>query len=140
MTRAPFIKQRIHRMIQTQGVASTPTLVTLKWLEYGAGGIVDAVSRATVGGDEIEHELGVAALIYSLPPVSVQRQLAEYQEGDLLLDLPADLDLSDKAQLTFVVGGVEYTSAKIPGVTSVAQDVQFAGLTFSQMVHLRRAS
>jgi hypothetical protein len=82
----------------------------------------------------------VAALIYSLPPVSVQRQLAEYQEGDLLLDLPADLDLSGKTQLAFVVGGVEYTSAKIPGVTSVAQDVQFAGLTFSQMVHLRRAT
>lgn len=140
ISRAPFIKTRFEHAVATQGVGGTPTRITLEWRTV-VGGTVDTVTRAVVGGTVTVNTLeDLPAFIYEVAAANGVRQFVEIAEGDLLVDISADVDLSDKPALVVVARGKRYHSRPVTGRLAEIYGAVFGGVNIARTLHLRLAT
>lgn len=118
--------------------ANTGTVITLSWLEY-AGGTVDPVTGARIGGTSVVHTEMVTALIHQVSGASALRQHVEVAVGDVIADLPHDVALDGKAGLQFLIDGRIYRQKQISGKLAQAWDVLVRGQRIDRAVLLELA-
>lgn len=90
MTNLAFVKHRLQLHLNGSGVDSLGgSDVIVYWVE-AAGGELDEITGATIGGTETPVSGVLRAFGHQEPARSSLRQYLEIQEGDVILDLDPD--------------------------------------------------
>ena len=139
-SRIGFVAKRMARNRQESG-----TDVLLQWNAYPPGAIVDPVTQVPSGMATPQSQV-LKALLHFVGATSTVRQFNEIQTGDCLLDLDADVDLTGRSGLVFLLpsgfaGTLEtWTSKPLSAELSAHVDVIQSGLRVGQTVLLRKAT
>lgn len=137
-TRASLIRRRFAIAASRLGRDA----VTFTWTDV-AGGTVDPVTKALVGGVTTERSKTVHALVH-WPQVGGStgvRQFSEFDDGDVIVDLTdSDHDeLAGKANVSFLIQGVRYRQKEVSQRLATSWDVVVAGVRLARPLLLEVA-
>lgn len=149
MTNLPFIKHRlVLRLAGTVDIAGG-TEVAVTWVET-AGGTLDTVTGAVVGGVQTPASGVIRALGVEEPARSVVRQFAEIQTGDVLLEMDAaglvakadgsTVALDNLDEPRFQWGGNWYVQKEVGAELAATWNAVVAGQKLYRTLLLRRAT
>jgi hypothetical protein len=142
---SPTAAQTALRLAHCSGLGE---LLIVRWREV-AGGTVDPITRAVVGGTRVDREGTLSGFGREEPARTVTRTFAEVQTGDLIFDLPPDpaITLPDGSTVSlasvqpwnprFTWGGRDYQQASLGSALSAAWDARAGGVSLGQTLLLR---
>lgn len=110
-----FAQATIERALST-GIPGMfiPTTVTLRWAESNDPvPSVDPTTGAVIGSVIQRSEVVKGSVHYIAPTTSDVRLFAELAVGDALLDLPANVVITGRAELYFEIDGKRWVQKKV---------------------------
>lgn len=130
-TRAHFIQHRIRILANTD--------VKLTWTERAGTVTPDPVTgEPDIVG--IKKTLTVKAFVHTVQIGTSQiRQFNEVQDGDMIVDFPDTVDLSNKPGLSFEITGRQWVAKEITDDLAETWDATVANVTLAKSVLLRRS-
>lgn len=131
MSSGDKIAMRYARAVQRRG-----TMVTLTWSQWSPGWTLDAVSKKRIG-TATKQTVAVTGWVHMPDPHNPRiRHFTTIQEGDLIIDLPADKARLIEGDLVtgvrFIVDGKGYTTAKVADVMTDAWDAMVQGVRINR--------
>lgn len=135
------MRTNLPKILQRQRVnrALNGTDVTLAWTET-AGGTVDPLTKAVVGGTVTPRRETVKAFVHTVQiATSSVQQFNEFENGDLILDLAPETVLEGRAGLTFTLpNGDVWVAKKIGDRLGRTWDATVQGKQLYRSVLLRK--
>lgn len=144
-----FIKHRLQ--LQTRGSMGAGSSIIVHWIET-AGGTLDAVTGAWVGGVQTPTSGVMRGFGYEAEARSVLRQHAEIQTGDVIFDVDPEgtieradgstvlLDMLRGKGVRFEWGGRMYAQAEVGEELAAAWSLIIADQKMHRTLLLRRAT
>ena len=119
------IEAEIAREIGQPGVG---TEVVLQWNVLSAGATTSAVDGSVVTGNLVPQSLTLRAMFHSvgIGTLGVKR-FNVIEEGDIILDFPANAPLDGKPDLVFFIDGKAYREKEVDDRLAQSWDATWAG-------------
>lgn len=120
-------------------MAALGTDIRMDWVTL-TGTTFDPTTQATTGTPE-QHSETIKGYVH-FPDYASRTvvQFAEIEVGDVIVDLPPDVTIEGRDQLTFTINGEAWVQKKIGTKLAKSWDVVFENSRFCRTLLLRKAT
>ena len=132
-TRIDFIADRVEGSLSQAG-----TDVVVNWSEWA--GPVDPVTAAPSGTPTARTETIRAFVHFVQPASALVRSFNEVETGDCMMEYSPEVELAGRADVRFMIGGVEWSAKPMSAHLVETWDAIFANRRLFKTLLLKRST
>lgn len=137
-TRIPYIAGRLKQAMNSPVGPGTSMVVS--WSEFSGTPTIDPVTQSTIGtGTRVTTRLSGFVHFVQIGSTAV-KVFNEIEVGDVIVDLPGDVDLNGKIDLRFEIMGEAYVPKLVSDDLAKNWDAVAGGVRLTRTLLLRKAT